>query len=183
MVEWGALKNIPNMEEWENLGTSLGTDYLLGLNHEAGDYDLIPKEIQQEIHDFAKTKFLPALLVYIEKHDLPIGGISLSNFHLIAGGDFLKPIFNNEQRYDLSNLDDLKIMPVNYYYKLDGKQLIGSAIRICEAIGRPEYAEAFNKIVEGCFTPHKTQDETDIVRISFGLTVKPSTGKLQCNCH
>ena len=41
--------------------------------------------------------------------------------------------------------------------------------------GRPEYAEAFNKIVEGCFTAHKTQDETDIVRIFFDLTVKPSS--------
>ena len=138
------------------------------------DYDLIPKDVQQKIHDFAKEEFIPALLDYIEKKNLPIDKISFSNFHLIAErGDILETIFNDEQRYDLWKLSYLKRMPITYYSKLEGKRLIGSAIRICEAIGRPECADAFNKIVEGCFTPHKTQDETDDSRRLFGLTVKP----------
>jgi len=31
------------------------------------DYDIIPKDVQQKIHDFAKKEFLPALLDCIEK--------------------------------------------------------------------------------------------------------------------
>jgi hypothetical protein len=32
----------------------LGTDYRMGLIQDAGDYDLIPKDVQQKIHDYAK---------------------------------------------------------------------------------------------------------------------------------
>jgi hypothetical protein len=80
------------------------------------DYDLIPPHIQQEIHDFAKIKFVPALLQNLKAHGLPMDGVTFSNFYRIAEGPYLpKPFFTDEQRYDIWKLEHLQRMPVNYY--------------------------------------------------------------------
>jgi hypothetical protein len=74
----------------------LGTDYRMGLIHDVGDYDLIPKDAQQKIHDYAKEEFVQVLLDYLKKN-IPMDEIffSLEALKQIAGSrDLLNPIFN-----------------------------------------------------------------------------------------
>jgi hypothetical protein len=42
-------------------------DYELCLQHEDGDFDLVPKSLQKEIRNFAKAKFIPAVFKYLGK--------------------------------------------------------------------------------------------------------------------
>jgi hypothetical protein len=93
----------------------------------------------------------------------------------------LRGHITNEERYDLWQLEEILVLPCDLFI-IDGKRLVGSAIRICKAIGKPEHADTFHQIVEGCFAPHEHQDPKDSARDLFGLHVEPSTGGIQCNC-
>ena len=94
----------------------------------------------------------------------------------------LEGFISNEERYDLRNLGDIFLLPFRDLSKIGGKRLIGSAIRICKAIGKPEHAKKFNDIVGECFTPDEHQDPKHSARESFDLPVEPSTGEIQCDC-
>jgi hypothetical protein len=52
-------------------------------------------------------------------------------------------------------------------YIKEAKCFIGSAIRICKDICRPDLADKFNEIVEGSFTPDEHQDIEDPSRGFF----------------
>jgi hypothetical protein len=93
--------------------------------------------------------------------------------------DNLKGLITNEERYDLSELESIFELPWHEFNKIDGKRLVGCIIRICKTINKPEHADVFNQIVEGCFTLYKHQDPS---RFFFDLYVEPSTGGIQCNC-
>jgi hypothetical protein len=43
--------------------------------------------------------------------------------------------------------------------KMAAQESVGTAIRICKAIGKPEYADQFNEMVKGHFVPDEHQKE------------------------
>jgi hypothetical protein len=150
-----------------------------------GDFDYIPEDLQLKIRDFAQKTFIPDVLYYLgTKHPVyrkySVYQVEREGFEY--DGALLRGLITNEERYDLWLLEEILALPCGDFLKIEGKRLVGSAIRICKAIGKPEHADVFNQIVEGCFTPHEHQDPKDSSRFLFGLHVKPSTGGIQCNC-
>jgi hypothetical protein len=67
--------------------------------------------------------------------------------------DFIK----KEKRHNLWKLGDIFRSPRRDFSKIEGKRLIGSAVRIWKAIGKPEHAKKFHDIVGECLTPDKHQ--------------------------
>jgi len=160
-------------------------DYLLCLKHEAGDFDDIPEDLQMKIKDFAENTLIPDVLHYLgTKHPVyrkySVYQVELHGFEYGSGE--LRGFITNEERYDLWTLQGILELPFPQCSKLRGKRIVGSAIRMCKAIGKPEHAHTLNQIVEGCFTPHEDQDPKDTARAFFSLHVEPSTGGIQCNC-
>ena len=160
-------------------------DYLHGLNHEEDDFDPVPEELQSKIRDFSENTFIPDILHYLGTKDpvyykYPVQLVEIRGFEYEYG--ILKGCISKEERYDLWKLEDLFSLPDEGFCKIQGRRLVGSAIRICKAINQPEHADTFHKIVEGCFTPQEHQDPKDLGRTLFGLDVEPSTGEIQCNC-
>jgi hypothetical protein len=138
-----------------------------------------------KIRDFAENTFIPDVLHYLgTKHPIyrkySVYQVELHGFDYDSGT--LKGLITNEEQYDLWKLESIFTLPSAHFPKLLGKRLVGSAIRICKAIGKPEHADVFNQIVEGCFTPHEHQDPKDSARSFFRLRVEPSTGGIQCSC-
>jgi len=162
------------------------SDYDLCLEHEVGDFDLIPDDMQLKIRDFAEETFIPDVLDYLgTKHPIfkkySVHQVELQGFEY--DGALLRRHITNEERYDLWRLQSILTLPwEGSLFKINGKRLVGSAIRISKAIGKPEHADAFNQIVKGCFIPHEHQDPKDSIRFLFDLHVEPSTGEIQCNC-
>jgi len=150
-----------------------------------GDFDPIPKDLQMKIRDFAVNTFIPDVLHYLgTKHPkfckYSVDQVELNGFEFKSG--MLRGFITNEERYDLEKLEFIFDLPYEEFSKIEGKRLVGSAIRICKAINKLEHAHTFNQIVEGCFTPDPHQDPKDSRRILFGLHVEPSKGGIQCNC-
>jgi hypothetical protein len=160
-------------------------DYRRGRNHKKGDRDSIPLGFQIALYKFAKTTFVPDVLRFLETRNpifrkCSIDQVELNGFEF--GPYILEGFVSDEVRYDLDQLDDLSILPLHGYSKFDGRRLIGSAIRICKAIGKQEHADTFKKIIGDCFTPDEQQDPTDPRREYFDLLVEPSTGSIQSEC-
>ncbi len=161
-------------------------DYDRGLKHELGDFDIISEDLQMELRDFAEKTFIPDVLHYLgtknpvyRKYSVYQVELHCYEYHC----DNLEGLITNEERYDLWKLEKILTWPWDPLIKIEGKRLVGSAIRICKAIDKPEHGNVFNQIVEGCFTPHEHQDPKDsFVRKYFGFHVEPSTGGIQCNC-
>jgi len=160
-------------------------DYILCLKHEAGDFDSLPEDLQKEIQEFTENNFIPALLKYLgTKYEM---FRRYSVYQVERYGITLPPIvvddgFTKEQEYDLFQLQGLLRLPVDEYSKLEGKRAVGSAIRICKAIDRQDYADRFIEIVGKHFTPDEHQDRKDRSRRLFDLPVEPSIGGIQCKC-
>ncbi len=160
-------------------------DYDLCLKHEPGDFDPIPEDLQMKIRDFADNTFIPDVLHYLGTKDpvyrkYSVYQVELHGYEYKYGK--LKGLITNEERYDLFQLEDIFELPYAEFTKIEGKRLVGSAIRICKAIGKPEHADVFKQIIEGCFNPDEYQDPKDRTRFYFDLHVEPSTGGIQCNC-
>jgi len=160
------------------------SDYDLRLKHEVGDFYPIPEDLQLKIRDFAEKTFIPDVLQYLgTKHPIfrkySVNQVELQGFEYDSA--LLRGHITNEERYDLWQLEEILVLPCDLFI-IDGKRLVGSAIRICKAIGKPEHADTFHQIVKGCFAPHEHQDPKDRDRTFFGLHVEPSTGGIQCNC-
>lgn len=160
-------------------------DYILCLKHEAGDFDSLPEDLQKEIQEFTENNFIPALLKYLGTKFEMFRRYSV--YQVERYGITLPPIvvddgFTKEQEYDLFQLQGLLRLPVDEYSKLEGKRAVGSAIRICKAIDRQDYADRFIEIVGKHFTPDEHQDRKDRSRRLFDLPVEPSIGGIQCKC-
>ena len=150
-----------------------------------GDFDLIPEDVQLKIRDFSEKTFIPDVLDYLgTKHPIfkkySAYQVEVHGFEYEFG--MLKGFITNEERYDLSELERLLTLPCDEFPKIAGKRLLGSAIRICKTIGKPQHADALSQIVKGYFIPHTHQDPKDSIRSLFDLHVEPSTGGIQCNC-
>jgi len=161
------------------------SDYHLCLEHEVGDFDLIPEDLQLKIRNFAEKTFIPDVLDYLgTKHPIfqkySAYQIELQGFEY--DGALLRGRITNEERYDLWRLESILTLPWGSLFKIKGRRLVGSAIRISKAISKPEHANTFHQIVEGHFIPHEHQDCKDSARSLFDLYVEPSTGGIQCNC-
>jgi hypothetical protein len=155
------------------------------LEHEVGDFDLISEDLQMIIREFAENTFIPDVLHYLAAKDpffrkYSVYQVELDGFEY--DGALLRGLVTNEDRYDLWKLESIFRLPWSKFPKIEGKRLVGSAIRISKTIGKPEHADTFHQIVEGCFAPHEHQDPKDSARDLFGLHVEPSTGGIQCNC-
>jgi hypothetical protein len=158
------------------------------VNHEVGDLDCLPEDLQLKIRDYAENNFLPDVLQYLgSKHPMfqkySVYQVELHGFEFEP--DILKGCISNEERYDLRQLQRLFSWPRVFFVKIQGRRLVGSALRICKAFNLPEHADAFKQIVEGYFTPHHHQDPRDPDRIQFDLHVEPSTwlpSTIQRNC-
>ena len=155
------------------------------MKHKVGDFDGIPEDLLMKIHDFAVNQFIPDVLHYLGTKS-PM--FCKSSIYLVEeyGFEFksgiLEGLVTNEEKYDLWIMEAFFQLPMDGCIKIFGKRLIGSAIRICKTIGKPEHAIMFNEIVRECFTPDEHQDPKDSRRMYFGLPVEPSTGGIQCDC-
>ena len=156
-------------------------DYELCLKHEVGDFDAIPEKVLKDLRDFAANTFMPAVFEYL-------GGTYPKyrrySVYYVQREGFFPPsgAFTKEQEYDLNEATDLLHIPHFVSDIIDGKRAVGSAIRICKAINKPELADEFYQIVQKCFIPDEFQDPKDSNRAAYGLFVEPSTGGIQCSC-
>jgi hypothetical protein len=125
--------------------------------------EIVPVEIQQKLSDFAKEKLLPALLGYLAYKNPVLGGINLQFISLAEVSNWNKELdlaFSRERQYDIFLLSPIVMLPIDDYPKMLGVKLIGAAIRLCKAMEKQEYADRFNEIVEGYFTPEEHPDLT-----------------------
>jgi hypothetical protein len=155
-------------------------DYHRCLKHEVGVFDDIPEKLMEHIQGFAENSFTPAVLTYLKvdpKHHARLVKYVQQEGFVCHPDDFTK-----ELEYDLSQTDPLVYNPPWISSKIDGKRAVGSAIRVCKAIKRPDLANEFYNLVHECFIPDEHQDPTDYTRGLFGLPVEPSKGGIQCNC-
>jgi hypothetical protein len=137
------------------------------------------------IRDFAEKQFVPDVLRFLATKNRifrksSVGQVDLYGFEFCP--NILEGFVSDEVRYDLYLLEDLLALPFFECTKCEGSRLIGSAIRVCNVIGKQEHADTFKKIVGDCFTPEEQRDPTDPDREFFDLPVEPSTGRRQCEC-
>ena len=156
------------------------TDYFLCLKHEVGDFDKIPEKLLKDIQNFAVNKFTAAVLKYLKVD--PIYIARAISYVQDEGFGCHPDAFTKEQQYDLGKAEILLNDPPWIFTKIQGKRAVGSAIRTCMAIDRPDVANKFYDMVKICFIPDEHQDPTDRVRGTYGLSVEPSKGGIQCNC-
>jgi len=189
-LEKPRLADLPEIQQSmaipDTSSVSIFDDYFRCLKHELDDFDYVPEELQIKFCKFFENTFMPDLLQYLgTKHPMfrkySIYQVELHGFEYEPG--VLEGFISNEERYDLEKLEEFFWLPIGKLAKIRGKRLIGSAIRICNAMKKPEHADEFKKMAKGCFTPDTHQDPKDSSRVRFGLNVEPSTGGIQCNCH
>jgi hypothetical protein len=152
------------------------------LNHQEGDFDLFPIDLQEKACDFARNHIWPAVLVYLEGIFPSFCNFSVTD--LEKEGLYLTRRVEGipeELMYDLHQASRY-LRPYRYSRKIDGKRYVGSYIRICNAIEKEDLGVQIRQIVEKCLTPHEYQDPKDSYRAGYGLKVEPSTGGIQCSC-
>ena len=145
--------------------------------------DIIPLDLQKEICDFARKDIWPAVLVYLgnifpDFRNFSVADLENYGFYLPYN---IEPI-SRELNYDLQLATGYQSWPDTDLLKIHGKRLVGSFIRICDAIGKKDLGVQIRQIVEKCFTPDEHQDRKDSFRADFGLYVESSTGGIQCSC-
>ena len=119
-------------------------DYELCLKHEVGDFDAIPEKVLKDLRDFAANTFMPAVFEYLGDTYPKYRRYSV---YYVQREGFFPPsgAFTKEQEYDLNEATDLLHIPHFVSDIIDGKRAVGSAIRICKAINKPEQRENMKK--------------------------------------
>ena len=138
----------------------------------ANDYLEVGKDIREKLHKLAGKYVVPAIMNYLElKKYSTIDGIPVHYYPFKKLVFYHRPLsgaFNPDQRYDL-----YKMLPLvdpglqrAYVCIMLGQEAVGAAIRICKVIGRLDFADQFNKIVEGCFVPDEEAKELGPIKKS-----------------
>ena len=155
-------------------------DYSICLKHEDGEFDVIPESFQKEIRNFVEAKYMPAVFKYLgdifpKYRRYSLFMVEEYGFNLLSFNDGITP----ELAYDLTRTESFLSRPDIYTRTIrQGKEAIGTVMRICKAINKEELADEIFQIVKNCFTPDERRDPNnpnDPIRVLFGLDVELST--------
>jgi hypothetical protein len=147
-------------------------DFDFGHDVKPEDYEFIGRDIQKKLHEASVNHLVPAIRDQLASNDYDeIGGIPVRCYpfeKLALLPCTLKGAFTEDEQYDLYKMCFI-VLPwlQGPLSKILAQESVGAAIRICKAIGKPEYADQFNEIVKGCFVPDEHQKELGPIKKSF----------------
>jgi hypothetical protein len=123
------------------------------------DFNEVLEKIQIKIVSYIETTLFPAILNHIasESSDSCQYG-SLEKF--CEDIDSLASSFVQTNREYLLKLNNVTEMPNEVFLKIYGKDLIGAAIHISKAMGKPNFVDELQDIVDECFIPNEEPDLT-----------------------
>jgi len=131
------------------------------------DYTDVPATMQEDINGYILKSLFPDVLKHMSKFGFKgISGVEINHVSLHLLGEFIgsmEPAFNPKHQYDLYAMHRVFSLNKNGYCKKDGKELVGAAIRLSEAIGKEEHVNNLKQLVKDCFIPNVVPDPDDQV--------------------
>jgi hypothetical protein len=132
-----------------------------------GDFNIVPEEIQRKIRKVIVKKLFPAILEHMKANEYrKIRGIPIEHIPyklLCSYRGSLLPAFPREEQYNLYLLKRYFCWKKNKFYNIDGKILVGAAIRTSNFIGKQELKDELEEIVRDCFIPDKDPPRNALV--------------------
>jgi hypothetical protein len=136
------------------------------------DFNEIPVNMQEELREYILKTLFPDVLKHMDKCGYKtISGVEINHVSIHLLGEFIGPIeraFNPKQHYDLYAMHRTFVLRKRFYKK-DGKELVGAAIRISEAIGKKEHVDKLKQIVKDCFIPNVVPDPDHLIPFHIDL--------------